>query len=277
MDYYAVIGNPISHSLSPVIHHFFAEQTNQRLFYRSILTDHDRLPDVIANFQSEGGKGLNITAPFKQAVFTLVDQYSERAKMAGTVNTIVFQSDGTRYGDNTDGVGLLRDLENKGFSLLGKTILLLGAGGAACGIIPALLSAKPAQLIIVNRTKEKALFLADQYQATHDRICSLAVDELMGHHFDLILNTVPNDIDLKLPPGILNQGGLCYDLGYSRQNTVFYKWATAQNAHFSNGLGMLVEQAAESFYCWYGIQPYTLPVHAACAAINHYSALSFHV
>ncbi len=265
-DRYAVMGNPIAHSLSPRIHTLFATQTGQHLEYRALLVEPGQFATAARAFQGAGGRGLNVTVPFKQDAWVFADLLSARAERAGAVNTLLFEAGGVR-GDNTDGPGLVRDLcGNHGYSLAGRRILLLGAGGAARGILQPLLAEQPAQLVIANRTAGKALELALRFSDLGP-VSGCGFAELAGRRFDLILNATAaglNDVAPPVPDGLLAAEGWCYDLMYGREPTAFVRWGHEQGAARSlDGLGMLVEQAAESFHLWRGVWPETQPVIAA--------------
>lgn len=256
---YAVIGNPIEHSKSPLIHAAFAEQTGQDMTYDRILgTDFER--DVRA-FLAAGGRGLNVTVPFKEDAWRLADERSARAETAGAVNTLIRLDDDRLRGDNTDGIGLVRDLtQNHGVRLHGKRILLLGAGGASRGVVRPLLEQQPAQLVIANRTAPKALDLAEELRGLGP-ITGCGLDQLNGLAFDLIINGTSAGLGGEMPDlsaDCLVPGGVCYDMMYGDRPTAFVCWGQAQGASQSlDGLGMLVEQAAESFYLWRGVRPET--------------------
>lgn len=260
IDHYAVLGNPIHHSKSPLIHRFFAQQTSQRMTYSAILIpEYDQLADVLSDFYQNGGKGVNITAPFKQIATSLVDSVSEKAKQAQAINTIKWDAKGHRYGDNTDGVGFIRDLtQHKAFNLVTKRILLLGAGGALLGILGPLLEQGPADVVICNRTEYNAKKRVEAF-CHLGNISACALSNLHGS-FDLIVNTTNSDSFFfdQLSPSILHPNTLCYDINYANQETPFLKWAKEAGAdQLYDGLGMLIEQAAESFYLWRGIKPDT--------------------
>ena len=266
MDKYAVIGNPIAHSKSPEIHAAFAQQTGEAITYGRILGNLDDYPGDIRHFLSEGGKGLNVTVPFKEEAWQLVDELSPRAQTAGAVNTLILLDGNRLRGDNTDGAGLIRDLTvNQGFRLEGKHILILGAGGAVRGVIRPLLEQKPQRVIIANRTATKAYSLACAL-ASHGEVVGCGLDELEGMQFDLVINGTAAGLGGEVPDvpdGILAPGGWCYDMLYSNQATAFQTWGRKHRAARSlDGLGMLVEQAAESFYLWRGILPETEAVIA---------------
>ncbi len=264
-DHYAVIGNPIAHSKSPQIHAAFARQTGQRMDYGRILGSLEDFAGDVRAFVADGGRGLNVTVPFKQEAWALLADRSERAAAAGAVNTILVLDDGRLRGDNTDGIGLVRDLrDNHGFDCTGQRVLLLGAGGAARGVLGALLEASPAALTIANRTPAKALALAQGVAATAVDGCGL--DDLAGRAFDLIINATSSGLDGEvpaLPHGLLAADAWVYDLVYGDAPTPFCRWGEAQGAARAlDGLGMLVEQAAESFRLWRGVRPDTAPVIA---------------
>ena len=262
-DQYAVVGNPIAHSKSPHIHRLFAGQTGQDMEYRAILVEVDGFADAMDRFRAAGGKGLNITLPFKQDAYRYATQLSERAKRAGAVNTLRFDG-GQAFGDNTDGAGLVRDLgHNIGLVLAGRNVLLLGAGGAARGVLQPLLRESPSLLWIANRTSTKAAELAREFQDLGP-VQGSGLEVLAGHAFDLIINATSTGLTDDLPPlpdQLLRSGGACYDMVYGSEPTAFVRWGWAQGAAKSvDGLGMLVEQAAESFFIWRGVRPDTAPV-----------------
>jgi shikimate dehydrogenase len=272
IDTYAVMGNPITHSLSPKIHQAFAQQTSIQLDYLAIEVPLTELELAIARFQQEGGKGLNITVPFKQLAFTLMSQSSARANLAQAVNTVIMQHDGSMTGDNTDGVGLLRDIIiNQQESLQNKHILILGAGGAVRGILGPLLAEKPASVLIANRTEPTAIDLAWTFSKLGN-VYGCGLDTLLDQQFDLVINGTNTGLThqtLVLSKHLLTPGAWCYDLAYSRQRTAFLQWAHQQGARkYVDGLGMLVEQAAEAFYVWHGIRPETRPVLHSLRANN---------
>jgi shikimate dehydrogenase len=262
MDRYAVIGNPIAHSRSPQIHAAFAVQTGEELSYGRLLVDPVRFDDEVHAFFADGGKGLNVTVPFKERAFRCADMSSERAQSAGAVNTLMAR-DGSILGDNTDGIGLVRDLGcNHRFNFRGARILLLGAGGAARGVVHPLLEEQPHSLVIANRTAEKAVQLAALTASPTARGCGLA--DLENARFDLIINATAAGLDAQvpaIPDGCLAPGGWTYDMMYGAEPTAFVHWGRARKAALAlDGVGMLVEQAAESFRLWRGIAPDTAPV-----------------
>lgn len=261
-DRYAVIGNPIAHSRSPEIHAAFARQTGQDLVYDRILgTDFES--DALAFFTA-GGKGLNITVPFKEQAWALADARSPEADAAGAVNTLTRLPDGRLRGDNTDGPGLIRDLTvNHGCRLAGSEILLLGAGGAVRGVLRPLLEQRPARLLIANRTAAKAIALAEK-ASTFGPVEGCGLDALEGRQFDYIINGTAAGLTgsiPELPDGVLKPAGWTYDMLYGMEPTPFVLWGREQGAAEAlDGLGMLVEQAAEAFLLWRGVRPETEPV-----------------
>jgi shikimate dehydrogenase len=261
-DRYAVIGNPIEHSRSPEIHTAFAHQTGQDLVYDRILgTDFER--DARAFFAASG-RGLNITVPFKEQAWELSDEHSPEADAAGAVNTLTRLPDGRLRGDNTDGTGLIRDLTvNHGCRLAGSRILLLGAGGAVRGVLRPLLEQRPMRLLIANRTAAKAVTVATN-AAAFGPVEGCGLDALKGQQFDFIINGTAAGLTgamPELPDGILKPAGWTYDMLYGKEPTPFVRWGREQGAAEAlDGLGMLVEQAAEAFFLWRGVRPETAPV-----------------
>ena len=267
-DRYAVIGNPIAHSKSPQIHLAFARQTGQDIEYTSLLAPADGFRVTVESFRAAGGRGVNVTLPFKLEAFDLADEVSQRAKDAQAANFLDF-ANGRVLADNTDGAGLARDITgNLGFSIAGRRALLMGAGGAARGVLLPLLAQQPAILTIANRTVEKALRLAEAFRyhpsAASSVLSGLRYDELQGRHFDLVINATSSSLQGELPPmpaGLFAEGALAYDMMYGKGLTPFLGFAKSQGAaQLADGLGMLVEQAAESFYLWRGVQPETRAV-----------------
>ena len=264
-DQYAVIGHPISHSKSPWIHAEFAKQLNEDISYALIDSKPDEFISTVQAFTGKGAKGLNVTVPFKQEAWLMAGELSEHAKLAGAVNTLSFRADGTIRGDNTDGVGLVSDLtKNQGMSLADKRVLILGAGGAVRGVLQPLLEQNVSQIHIVNRTVQKALDLAELF-SDYQNISASSYDDLSGAgKFDLIINGTASSLSGELPPltkSILAEGCHAYDMMYAAQKTVFEIWCLDNGAEsVQNGLGMLVEQAAESFWIWRGIRPNTAPI-----------------
>lgn len=261
-DRYAVMGNPIVHSRSPRIHSLFALQTQQRMEYTAIQVDVGGFVQAVGNFNASGGKGLNVTVPFKQEAFALMDTCTARAQRAGAVNTIKFEKK-ILFGDNTDGVGLVRDLMvNHQIDLQGKTILLMGAGGAARGVLAPLLEQQPAVIVIANRTPDKAVELAQRFIDLGE-VRGTGYEQLADQQFDLIINATAASLQGEmpaLPETVLAKQACCYDMMYGKV-TPFMQWASIHAAaQVIDGLGMLVEQAAESFYLWRGVRPATQPV-----------------
>ncbi|MGM0563220.1 MAG: shikimate dehydrogenase [Pseudomonadota bacterium] len=262
-DDYAVFGNPIEHSKSPEIHQAFARQTGERLIYTRQLVERGEFAEAVAAFRQQGGRGLNITVPFKEEAFELADEVSDLARRAGAVNTLMFSGEHT-VGHNTDGLGLFRDLtDNHGLDLHGKDILILGAGGAVRGVIQPLLSIEPKRLVIANRTESKAHTLAEHFTDLGP-IEACGYPDLDGEAFDLIINATSSGLSGELPPlpdGLLKPGATTYDMVYANEPTAFVRWGREHGAELAlDGLGMLVEQAAEAFSLWRGVMPDTAPV-----------------
>jgi shikimate dehydrogenase len=268
-DRYAVVGNPIAHSKSPEIHAAFARETGEDLTYERLLAPLDAFVDTVARFQREGGRGCNVTVPFKLEAYALAREHSPRALFAGACNTLAWR--GTHwFGDNTDGAGLVRDLDvNLGVALAGHDLLILGAGGAARGIIGPLLGAAPRSLTISNRTVAKAEELARIF-APHGPVRALAPAALAGERFDVVVNATSSGLPATeaappppWPDAIFARAALAYDLIYANEPTPFVRWARAHGAaRATDGFGMLLEQAAESFLVWRGVRPDTAPVYA---------------
>ena len=263
-DRYAVFGHPIAHSKSPLIHAAFARQTGEDVVYEAILAPLDGFADSVAQFIAAGGRGANVTVPFKEDAFKLAGRLSPRAQRAGAVNTLRFDADGI-VGDNTDGAGLVADLtRNLNCSLAGKRILLLGAGGAARGVIEPLLEQQPAALVIANRTVSRAQELAKQF-GQNDRSITACSFDAADTPFDLVINATAASLAGELPPlspGIFTVNTLAYDMMYGR-DTPFLSFARTHGAAIADGLGMLIEQAAEAFFVWRGVRPDTAAVIAA--------------
>lgn len=262
-DRYAVFGNPVAHSKSPHIHALFAQQTGQDMHYEAILAPLNGFAQSLRDFIAAGGCGANVTVPFKEEAFRFANQRTTRAKAAGAVNTLIF-TDGTVVGDNTDGAGLVTDIQaNLGFTIAGKRVLLLGAGGAARGVVLPLLHESPNSLIIANRTNEKAQSLAKTFTGeAQGFVTSCPFDGLAGQTFDLVINATSVGLSnavLSLPADIFAAGCLAYDMVYGR-DTPFLRQAAQAGASRADGLGMLVEQAAEAFYVWRGVRPDTSQV-----------------
>jgi len=263
-DRYAVIGHPIAHSKSPIIHLLFADQTDQSISYEAMDVEPDNLSDAIETFVKAGGHGLNVTVPHKTKAMKLMDKLTPQAKLAGAVNTITRQKDGSLEGDNTDGIGLIADLrDNLKIELIDSSILILGAGGATRGILPPLLEQIPAEVVIANRTVDKARNLANAF-ADLGNLHACGFDDLEGRTFHLIINATSAGLKGELPPfpaSIIGPATVCYDLAYSMNDTPFIAWAKQHGCKKTyQGWGMLVEQAAESFSIWRGVRPDTAPV-----------------
>lgn len=266
---YAVFGNPIAHSKSPCIHTLFAQQTDESVEYVALLSEPEEFAQDVMMFLVAGGKGCNITVPFKQEAWELADELSDYAARAKAVNTLVFREDGTMYGANTDGIGIVRDIQqNHDIPLQGKRILLLGAGGAVRGVLQPILEMQPASLFIANRTASKAMELAQDF-AAFGHVSGGGFADIHGQ-FDLIINGTAASLQGELPPlpaDCLAAGGSTYDMMYSAKPTAFVEWGRAQGAAQAlDGLGMLVEQAAEAFFLWRGVRPATAPVLAQLRA-----------
>lgn len=261
MDKYAVIGNPIEHSKSPQIHAAFAAQTGQRLEYGRVLGEPERFAEQVRSFFASSGRGLNITVPFKERAWRLADERSPRAENARAANTLIRLPDGCIRADNTDGVGLVRDLkENHGVNLTGSSLLLLGAGGASRGVVRPLLEERPAQLLIANRTASKAVKLAQELSML-GAVTGCGLESLAGKRFDVIINGTAAGLQERvpaIPDDCLVPDGVTYDMMYADQPTAFVRWGHDHGAALAlDGLGMLVEQAAESFFLWRGVRPQT--------------------
>lgn len=268
-DLYAVIGYPIAHSKSPLIHRLFAEQTNQDMAYEAILLDSEdtTFQWMMSDLRSRGYKGVNITVPFKLDAFEQADVLSERAETAHAVNTYLFKEDGI-HGDNTDGIGLVNDIELNGKTpFKDKTVLILGAGGAVQGILQPLLSKHPKTVHLANRTVNRAEVLMERFQSAPVALSASGWEDIPIPQggYDIIINGTSASLDNKLPPiaaEVIGETSLVYDMMYGKTPTVFLEWAkNAQpNCHTLDGLGMLVGQAAEAFYLWRGIRPETASV-----------------
>ena len=264
-DHYAVFGQPIKHSKSPRIHALFAEQTGQNLQYTAEEVPPEHFADITNTFFQQGGKGLNCTVPLKELAWQFAGVKTERAERAKAVNTLALQADGSVLGDNTDGCGLVRDLiNNHSVFLKDLRILLLGAGGASRGILAPILKESPQCLVIANRTIGKAQQLASEFMDMGKVSGCGFADLIHEPAFDLILNATSASLNDELPPlpdKLLVSQGVCYDLAYSNKPTAFVRWGLEHDASKSvDGLGMLVEQAAEAFFIWRGVCPDTLPV-----------------
>ncbi len=265
-DLYAVFGNPINHSKSPAIHRQFAEQTGQDMHYTKQLVNEGEFASAAQEFFAQGGKGLNITVPFKLDAFAFASKRTPRAERAGAVNTLAMLSDGSILGDNTDGIGMIHDMHNLGWELQGKRVLILGAGGAVRGILQPLLEENPARVTIANRTLAKAEELAKNFLDLGD-LQAKSFEQLTGDTFDIVINGTSASMQGELPPlpkNLLAQNACCYDMMYGAEPTIFLQWAKDNGAtQIADGLGMLIGQAAEAFYVWRHIRPEVVPVITA--------------
>lgn len=261
LDRYAVIGNPVAHSKSPQIHAAFAQQSGQALVYERIHCASGAFVATVSAFRASGGRGLNVTLPFKGEAFAYATRLTERARHAEAVNTLRFDGDGV-LGDNTDGAGLVGDIrDNLGIAIAGRSVLIAGAGGATRGVIPSLLAERPARLVVANRSVDRAIALAKQFA---DAIAGCGYDALADDRFDLIVNATSASLAGELPPvpaAAFANALLAYDMMYGKGETPFLALARASGARMrADGLGMLVEQAAESFFIWRGVRPATRAV-----------------
>lgn len=261
------MGNPVAHSKSPVIHQLFARQFRHRIEYLAIQVDPGGFPQAVDQFRAAGGKGLNVTIPFKVEAIRLADHLSDRAKLAGAANTLKFEAGEKIFGDNTDGIGMVHDIErNLGVTFKDKHVLLLGAGGAVRGVLGPLLKHRPARVVIANRTVSKARDIAEHF-TEHGTIETSDFGDLRGKHFDIVINGTSTSLQGEvppLPPTLYTRDSLAYDMMYADRATPFMEWSTLHGAaHVSDGLGMLVEQAAESYFVWRGVRPETRAVISA--------------
>ncbi|MDP4557323.1 shikimate dehydrogenase [Halomonas meridiana] len=262
-DRYCVFGNPIKHSKSPLIHGEFASQTQQAMRYTAELAPVEGFADAWRAFVADGGRGANVTVPFKGDAFALCDTLSHRAKRAQAVNTLIVGGNGRTYGDTTDGIGLVRDLAYHRVPLAGKRVLVIGAGGAVRGVLEPLLAEQPSEVVIVNRTAEKAEQLAHAF-ADLGTLQGGGFASIDGQ-FDLVINGTSASLSGELPPlpeMLFAEGAWAYDMMYGAEPTVFLQWAEPRGAKRLDGLGMLVEQAAESFFLWRNVRPETASVRS---------------
>ena len=266
VDRYAVLGNPVAHSRSPVIHAAFARQTGQLISYERVLCPLDGFADSVRAFQAAGGRGCNVTVPFKFEARDLAVRCSDRAALAGAANVLRFDADGC-FADNSDGIGLVRDIEHgAGMPLAGMRVLLVGAGGAAAGVLGPLLQAQPAAVVVANRTADKALALVDRHAdlaRKHGAALHATGLNAPGTGFDIVLNASASSLQGAASPvraSVLAPGALAVDLMYGPTAEPFLAWARAAGAQARDGLGMLVEQAAEAFWLWRSVRPETAPV-----------------
>jgi shikimate dehydrogenase len=270
MDRYAVAGNPVSHSLSPTIHAMFARQTGQRMSYDRLFVAEGEFERAATNFFADGGCGLNVTLPYKGTAFAWLgeDRCRGNACVAQTVNTIAREED-RLIGHNTDGIGLIRDLGWHGIRISGARVLVLGAGGAVQGVMPALIEQGPSMVLIANRKPEKAVALAEKHAGNDSNIRGVALSEIDGT-FDLVINgTSAGLVDVELPvPESAIRDAWCYDMMYGPK-AKFHHWAGSVTSKQSfDGIGMLIEQAAEAFHIWRGVMPQTAPVRSALEEIT---------
>jgi shikimate dehydrogenase len=262
-DRYGLVGHPVEHSRSPLIHTVFARQTGQHLTYELLDCEPKGFETAVRGFGAAGGKGLNVTVPHKEAAFALCDEKSDAALAAGAVNTIIIDG-GKLRGENTDGLGFIRDvMVNQRQGLAGSRVILLGAGGAARGIVGPLLAERPAELVIANRSKDRADQVVAQFGGATLRACAFdELDKLTP--FDLLVNATSAGLKGEappFPPSLVDAKSFCYDLVYSSNDTPFVTWAKSHSARRAvQGWGMLVEQAAESFLIWRGVRPDTKPL-----------------
>ncbi|CDZ16431.1 Shikimate dehydrogenase [Candidatus Johnevansia muelleri] len=265
---FCVFGNPIKHSRSPLIHKAFAKQFNESIIYEARFVKIDSLYEAWDIFRNDGGIGANVTVPFKQKAINLADIISYRAYLSGTINTLFVGYDGRVYGDTTDGVGLVRDLKRLGIKLKSKRIAIIGAGGAVRSIIQPLIDEKPRYIFISNRTASKGKALAKYFSIIKPHSTFLeggGLDQLYGV-FDILINGTSASLSGKLPcihKNIIKKGAIAYDMTYASTQTVFNKWAQNNGALTFDGLGMLIEQAAESFFLWHNKRPNTIDIHKA--------------
>jgi shikimate dehydrogenase len=278
MDRYVVAGNPVEHSQSPFIHALFARATGEHLAYGRLLCAMDAFAETVRRFADEGGRGCNVTVPFKFEAFGLAVRHSERARLAEAVNTLRFDADGW-WGDNTDGAGLVRDIEhNAQRPLAGRRVLLIGAGGAAAGALGPLIRARPAVLVVANRTVERAQALLSRHQplaVSHGvRLLALGLGDA-GASYDVVVNASASSLkggDIPVDARVLRPGALALDMMYGPAAQGFLQWAERHGAIGRDGLGMLVEQAAEAFSQWRGVRPDTAQVLAAVQQRLHEAA-----
>lgn len=278
-DQYGVVGHPVAHSWSPFIHGLFARQTGESLVYRL----HDVLPEdfrsYVLDFFSRGGRGLNVTVPHKVAAAELANQLTPRAERARAVNTLAIQRDNRLLGDNTDGAGLVHDLrDNLSVEVTDRRVLIIGAGGATRGVIAPLLVLRPAELIVANRTADRARAFAADFTDL-GQVTGCGFDDIGAEAYDVVINATSASLSGEVPAvpaTIIHRDTVCYDMAYSRSETPFLRWSREQGcARAIQGWGMLVEQAAESFHLWRGIRPETAPVLEALRERASLSAPSF--
>lgn len=274
INQYTLIGQPVAHSISPAIHHMFGELTQRRLHYTRTESTHELFPSTVKDWFESGGKGCNITAPFKELAVSACDRVRDSARLANAVNTIELARDGSLIGHNTDGIGLLADIQkNKNISIKDKRLLILGAGGAARGAIAPLLNASPKQLHVANRSLEKAQTLVNTFETYGPITCS-SYDALVEEQcFDIVINATSMGFEKSAPPipiNVIDSNTFAYDMAYSKQQTPFLSWCEDQGVqHLSDGFGMLVEQAADAYLIWEGVRPKTRKVYLASDEITN--------
>ncbi len=269
LDQYGVIGHPVAHSWSPLIHGMFARETGQALDYRLHDVPPEQFREYVLDFAARGGRGLNVTVPHKVAAAGLASELTGRARRAGAVNTLMLDAERI-LGDNTDGAGLVRDLcSNLGLTVAQRRILIAGAGGAARGVLAPLLALDPLEMVIAARVAERARALAADFSEPGGAVRGCSFEELGGGRFDLVINATSASLRGEVPPiaeSAIDAATLCYDMAYARTDTPFVRWALARGCQRAvQGWGMLVEQAAESFHIWRGVRPDTGPVLALLA------------
>ena len=261
MDKYAVIGNPIGHSKSPKIHRLFGEQLGHKISYGKLEATEKTFFAVVEEFFRSGGKGINVTLPFKGLAYEISDVLGSQAKNCGAVNTLSFSEDGRVYGESTDGVGLIRDLSNNNINIEGRSILLIGAGGTTKSILPSIIDMNPKNITLTNRTEEKAESLRDTFSHLFQIDC--VSGENIDRNYDLVINTTSSQLSNTVPSvsKIAIKGAHSYDVNYSYEPTLFQNWSSENGSRSAlQGWGMLVEQAAESFSIWRGVRPETVIV-----------------
>ncbi|MFI4885002.1 MAG: shikimate dehydrogenase [Steroidobacterales bacterium] len=267
VDQYGVVGHPVAHSLSPFIHAMFARQTGQSMSYRLFDLPPEGLQERIADFFAQGGRGLNITLPYKMAAVERAGELTSRAQHAGAVNTLALRADGSIVGDNTDGVGLTQDLcVNRRVVLTRRRVLIIGAGGAVRGVLGPLLALAPEAIVIANRTADRAKALAAAF-APMGTVEGVGFRYIAGGPYDVVINATSASLTGEIPDipvAVIGPDTFCYDMAYGKADTPFVRWCTELGCRAAvSGWGMLVEQAAESFRLWRGIRPLTAPVLAA--------------
>ena len=261
VDRYAVIGNPIGHSKSPKIHRLFGEQLGHKISYSKLEATENTFFAVVEEFFRSGGKGINVTLPFKGLAYEFSDVLGAHAKNCGAVNTLSFSEDGRVYGESTDGIGLIRDLSNNNITIEDRSILLIGAGGTTKSILPSIIDMSPKNITLTNRTEKKADSLRDTFSHLFQIDC--VSGENIDRNYDLVINTTSSQLSNTVPSvsRIAIKGAYSYDVNYSYEPTLFQNWSSKNGSRSAlQGWGMLVEQAAESFSIWRGVRPETVIV-----------------